>query len=76
MPVPQIPADSAFSQARPPRLRDTVAMEQLFFGGMLVAMLAVQMAGFVATYIFLAHSSGTEPPWKVSPAPVMVEISR
>jgi hypothetical protein len=66
----------ALLQARPPRTRGTVEWEQLFFSGLSVAMLVVQVAGFIATYAFLAHTS-ERALWPTPPAPpVMVEISR
>jgi hypothetical protein len=81
MAAPQIPADSPLEQVhhtlRPPRAaRDTMAMEQLFFSGVSVAMLLVQAIGFVATYIFLAHTSEKALWPSPPPPPVMVEISR
>lgn len=63
-------------QPRPPRLRGTVEWEQVFFSAMSIAMLVVQVAGFVATYIFLAHTS-QHALWPTPPAvPVVVELSQ
>jgi hypothetical protein len=76
----KIPADSRLARVhripRPlPGKRNAVELEQLFFAGMLVAMLVVQVAGFVATYIFLAQTS-QHALWPTPPSPpVMVEIS-